>query len=250
MKEGINWQVILAAIPSLLVLFRLNAVRKHFPWLFKPNSEVKEYVNNQRIIMENQRLMMEHMGVSGWDAHYEQVSKSQGVTDGQKSNLKPTWVALARARIIGGYILQMVRSNHSKTKGENIRMKKWIRPDKLTIIFGSLATAANEFLGTGIESGNIAAFFVILFTYLKSNEIINITRYSHGLPVEFRVNSSKLWFTLIGLGLTFYKTYSGEVLSQESIYSIAAMISGYNVYEGNKDVQEAQKEAAGGNHYR
>lgn len=121
-------------------------------------------------------------------------------------------------------------------------MTKWIRPDKLVIIFGLLTTSANEFLGTNIESGNIVAFFVILFTYLKANEIINITRYAHGLPVEFRVNSSKLVFTLIGLGMTLYATYSGEALSQETIYSIAGLISGYNVYEGKKDAQEAIRE--------
>jgi len=57
----------LALIAATTALFRVRKIRKRinrlFPWLSEDESEIKPYINNQLIIMENQRRMMAQMGI-------------------------------------------------------------------------------------------------------------------------------------------------------------------------------------------
>lgn len=229
-REGVTPQTLMLAAPLLFYIFKFQAFKRtmgrYFPGLVKGETVNPVYVGNQMEIKHNLSRLLKERGME-WEAY----------------NSPPPISKQAKTQHIRNYYSY---SHKVIQWGNHIRrvtkMKKWIRPDKLAIIFGVLATSTNEFLGTGIDTGSIAAFFIIMFTYLKQNEIVNITRYAHGLPVEFKVNSTKLWFTLVGLALTFYATYTGENISQETIIAIAGIISGYNVYEGKKDVQEAIRE--------
>lgn len=127
-------------------------------------------------------------------------------------------------------------------------MNKWIKPDKIMIILGTLITAANEYFGWTLDTANVGAFFFMLFTYFKQNEIIKVVRHSHGLPVHFKLNSTKFVFTVAGLLLMVADQAWNIGMGIEGVIAIAVFISGYNAYEGNEDLKKVEHESAG-NHF-
>lgn len=124
---------------ALYVLLRQKKVKrmlaKAFPWLRDDDSEIKEYVSNQVVIMENQRremhnqrLIMETLVVEGWAAPLSQTSQLPSVTDGRKSSLKSICAARVRAVITGASTCRTERLYHSKTnEGSMITMKAYLK---------------------------------------------------------------------------------------------------------------------------
>lgn len=125
------------------------------------------------------------------------------------------------------------------------RNMKWLKPDKLTIILGVLITAANEYFGWTLDTANVGAFFFMLFTFFKQQEIIKIVRYANGLPVAFKINSTKLVFTVLGVLIVALDQVKGMGLGLPEIITIAGFVSGYNIKEGNEDVKKSEAEAQG-----
>ncbi|ANY67321.1 hypothetical protein BBD42_13180 [Paenibacillus sp. BIHB 4019] len=68
-----------AVVMSLFALLKMRAVKKrlrrYIPWLIDDDSPVREYVQNQREIMQNQKLMMERMGLE-WSASTSQINSA------------------------------------------------------------------------------------------------------------------------------------------------------------------------------
>jgi hypothetical protein len=127
----------------------------------------------------------------------------------------------------------------------NQKMSKWIKPDKLMIVIGMLITASNEYFGWALDTENVAAFFFMLFTFFKQQEIIKVVRYAYGLPVAFKINSTKLVFTVLGVLIVALDQVKGMGLGMPEILAIATFVSGYNIKEGNEDVKKSEAEAQG-----
>lgn len=121
-------------------------------------------------------------------------------------------------------------------------MNKWIKPDKLMILIGIIITASNEYFGWTLDTENVAAFFFMLFTFFKQQEIIKIVRYAHGLPVAFKINSTKLVFTFLGVAIVAIDQLKGMGLGLPEIIAIVTFVTGYNIKEGNEDVKKAEQE--------
>ncbi|MFK7695666.1 hypothetical protein [Paenibacillus sp. HJGM_3] len=68
-KNGLTLSSAGAIVFLLLKQRRLKKrLRKFIPWLLQEDNEVKEYVTNQQIIMENQRRMMRKMEIEPCDS--------------------------------------------------------------------------------------------------------------------------------------------------------------------------------------
>lgn len=123
----------LAALTSLMLLliekFGRKLITNQLKRLFhvKDKSEFAQYKANQIIIMENQRLMMRHMGVEEWVAPYSNGKQQLNVTGGRKNSLLQSLAVYAHALITGVRTRTKMALYHSKTRGESIPMKNYLK---------------------------------------------------------------------------------------------------------------------------
>jgi len=125
-----------------------------------------------------------------------------------------------------------------------IDMKKWIRPDSLTVIGGVRAAAVSRFFGFEIDPANILAWAFLLLGYIKAHALVVVVRYANGLPYGFRINSRKTIFTLVAFLFVVCDVAFDLQLPTEIILTVAAAVTGYNYMEAQKDAREAEAEAA------
>lgn len=123
-------------------------------------------------------------------------------------------------------------------------MKKWIRPDALTVLGGILATATTRYFGIEIDPANILAAAILLLGYFKAHEYVTVVRDANGLPTSFRMNSRKFIFTLVAFILIAADIALKLNLGTELIFTITAGVTGYNYAEGKKDAKTAEAEGA------
>jgi hypothetical protein len=210
-----------------LIKHMMRLLHQYLPQYFK---------NDQDEINHKLDLIIHHLGVEGeWGAGETNCEVSTA-----RQNLQYGWVTRFHARRVALFIrLQGIGKLILRRKK---KMNKWIKPDKLTVMGGVIVTAANEYFGWSLDPANLAGFFFILFTYFKQHEILKVVRYSYGLPVKFKVNSTKLVFTVVGLIVTVMDMVYVMGIGQETILMVATFISGYNAYEGNEDVKKSEQE--------
>src|SRR5690606_5391586 len=89
-------------------------LRQYIPWLLEDDSEVKGYIHNQHVIMENQKRIMERMGIE-WHATTLKIDSKSSVMKKEKS-----W----RLLLIMSSIVQSV-GKHMKFGG--MKMKNYLR---------------------------------------------------------------------------------------------------------------------------
>jgi hypothetical protein len=168
MRNGLSLSALGTAIFVLLKQKKVKRkLKKLIPMLFDEESEVKEYVNNQVKIMENQRLMMEHLGVKGWDAHSVNTSRLPKTTNLKRKNLLSSLVVLFRARTTGAFTIQTVRSNHSKIREEYIPMKNNLLSRKFLLAVGtSVLIALNDALGWGFNQDTITSVVTVVVGWI------------------------------------------------------------------------------------
>lgn len=176
-KNG--WSLSTAA--GLTILFfrqrrMRNKLRKYLPFLFQEDSEVKQYIQNQHAIMENQRRIMEHMGVVPWAASSNGTSVKQS-----KRRIGSTFslVALYPAHIVVRCIVYLI------SKG---RMKK-MKLDKVWIagLLGYVAYFVKQFTGFEVPDEMIdkSAELVLLVVMIIAM-IRNMTKSKEAKPVEHK----------------------------------------------------------------
>ncbi|MFC3797890.1 hypothetical protein [Cohnella sp. GCM10012308] len=226
----------------LYALLRVRAVnnklRRMMPYLFAAEELDKEYVDNQHEIMENQRRIMHALGVEPWSpaaTSNDLTPPSRGQTARQRLRF---WVAFFYARSAAR------RENQLFTNWRMKNMKKWFRPDVLTIIAGALVTGANQLLGLDIDPTNIVAAAVLLLGYFKAHEYVTVVRDANGLPTGYKLNSRKLIFTAIAFAFVVLDAIYKLGASIESIVALTTIITGYNWTEAKKDVKTAEAEGA------
>ncbi|WP_271751580.1 hypothetical protein [Cohnella sp. JJ-181] len=123
-------------------------------------------------------------------------------------------------------------------------MKKWFRPDVLTIIGGVLVTAANRLFDLELDPTNIIAAAVLLLGYFKAHEYVTVVRDANGLPTGYKLNSRKLIFTAVAFAIIVVDTIYKLGLSMEIVLTLAGVATGYNYLEAKKDVKTAEAEGA------
>jgi len=74
-------------------------LRQFIPWLLEDDSEVKPYIENQKLIMANQKLIMERMGIECADTstNYLRSETSQVKKQRGQSQLLITMFSIARS---------------------------------------------------------------------------------------------------------------------------------------------------------
>jgi hypothetical protein len=243
-KNGLSVGTIGTVVYVLLKFRKIKQrLRRYLPFLFD-DSEMKTYVENQHVIMENQRRIMAALGVlpaCPENAHTWRTSSDSA--SGRRMSSIFSWAARLRAHAAAARAkLSITKSNISNRRMKI--MKKWIKPDSLTVIGGVIAAAVSKYFGFEIDPANILGAVVLLVGYIKAHELVTVTRDANGLPSGFRVNSRKTIFTAVGFAVMVANVAFGWNLSLELILTLSAGITGYNYFEATKDVKAAEAEAA------
>lgn len=121
-------------------------------------------------------------------------------------------------------------------------MKKWIKPDSLTIFGGVLIAAANKYFGFEIDPANILAAVVLLVGYIKSHELVSVVRDANGLPSKIKINSRKTIFTAVAFACVVADALLKLNLPMDLLLTVAAAVTGYNYLESTKDAKAAEAE--------
>lgn len=248
--KALNLGVLSAAASVIYTLLKTRAVnkrlRRRWPGLFAEERLNQRYLDNQAAIMENQRRMMAAMGVEPAERpgppNANILRTSSSSANERKASSSLFSAALSRARAAARRITSLFTILN--IRGTNNMLKKWIKPDTITIIVGVLVTAANKYFGLEIDPANIFGAMVLLVGYFKAHEIVTVTRDANGLPTGFRFNSRKTIFTLVGFAFMVANVAFGWGLSLDAILPMVAGITGYNYLEANKDVKAAEAEGA------
>jgi len=106
-KHGLSVTTLLGAVflllknPKIKLLIKKSVkktIKKWYPFLFNSDSEIKPYVENQRIIMANQKLIMERMGIECADTSkvYSKSETSQPKKQRGQSQLLVTTFSIVR----------------------------------------------------------------------------------------------------------------------------------------------------------
>ncbi|MGK9250824.1 hypothetical protein [Paenibacillus humicus] len=242
-KNGLSLSALGTAVYVLLKQRKVKqALRRVVPWLLSDDSEVKAYIANQLIIMENQRRTMAVLGVDPVcpeDASISKTSKSF------RRALRTFFISFSAARsralaAVGREPLFTTNSTISKRRKQ--KMKKWFKADSLTVLGAAAAAAATRFFGVEIDVTNIAAAAIILLGYFKAHEYVTVVRGANGLPVGFKANSRKFIFTIVAFGLIAADELFKLGLGNELIFTLTAAVTGYNLVEGKKDAKQAEQE--------
>lgn len=242
-KNGLSLSALGTAVYVLLKQRKVKqALRRVVPWLLSDDNEVKAYVANQLVIMENQRRTMAALGVEPlWpeDAHTSKTSRSF------RRALKTFSISFlaARSRARAAAVQELLSITNSNMRRKRT-MKKWLRADSLTVIGAAAAAAATRLLGVEIDLTNLAAAALVLLGYFKAHEYVTVVRGANGLPIGFKANSRKLIFTLVAFGLIVADELFKLQLGNELIFTLTAAVTGYNLVEGKKDAKEAEQEGA------
>jgi hypothetical protein len=250
-----GWGIgLISSLGTLLyAVFKVRGIKRRIkrfaPYLFDDDPLPEAYVNNQMIIMENQRRIMAAMGVV--PACPPEAPRNATMSSRSKKPSARRYVAwrtsslgaffLARCAALGGMSL-FTKSIIRRLREMN--MKKWIRPDTLTIFAGVLVAAANQYFGIQIDPANILGAAVLLLGYFKSHELITVVRDANGLPSSFRINSRKFIFTAVAFSIVVVNVAMKWDLPQDVILAIAGAVTGYNYLEAQKDAKTAEAEGA------
>ncbi|OXM17312.1 hypothetical protein [Paenibacillus herberti] len=245
-KNGLSLSALGTAVYVLLKQRKVKrALRRVVPWLLEDESEVKAYVANQLIIMENQRRTMAALGVDPLCPEDANISKT---SRNFRRALKTFCISFLAARsraldVVGLETLFTISSPIKKRRKMNM-IKKWFRADSLTVIGAAAAAGATRLFGVEIDLTNLAAATLVLLGYFKANEYVTVVRGANGLPIGFKANSRKFIFTLVAFGLIIADELFKLQLGNELIFTLTAAVTGYNLVEGKKDAKEAEQEAS------
>jgi hypothetical protein len=219
-----------------------SSLKRYFPFLFSDEKEVREYVANQHLIMENQRRMMTAMGVEPACPENAVISRtSSGSTRARKAFFLLSWAESLHVRAA---VARGMSSTTISNQWRKIHMKKWIKPDSLTAFGAVIIAAVNRYFGFEIDPANLIAAAVLLIGYFKSQELVTVVRDANGLPSGFRLNSRKLIFTAVAFLCVVLDELFKLGLSTEILLAVAAGVTGANYLEANKDVKQAEAEGA------
>lgn len=212
-------------------------------------SEFSKYVANQKRIESKVDMLLEERGLI-WVAPLSQTSQLPNATDGRKNSLLRSWMGRLHAVTIGGYTWRMEPLDHSKTKRGNTAMKKWLKPDTLTIFAGIITAAITRYFNVEIDPTNIIAAALILFSYFKAHEYVTIVRDANGLPSGFKINSRKFIFTAVAFAIVVADELMTSIeIPIDVILLMAGSITGFNFVEAKKDAKQAEVEGAKGYDY-
>lgn len=152
-------------------------VMRHLPRKLKMIDNRMDSMDVRMKRMESKIDALMSAGGVSWAAHSAQVSKSQDVTDGRRNSLKPTWETRARAHFIGAFTSLMGRLFRSKTRGENIQMKKKLLSRKfLMALISAGLVIANDGLGLGLDQNTIIAFGTIVVGYIVGEAATDVAK--------------------------------------------------------------------------
>lgn len=147
-KHGLSWSTA-AAVLFLILKQRAmkRKLKRYLPFMFKDEEVNQKYVNNQLIIMENQRRIMEVMGLE-WS--------------GPESPMTPIPTNLSKSYQLSWGV--KIMKNKFKSR------KFWMA------ILGALLVIANETFDLGLSSESQATIVVILVSFIIGESAVDAKR--------------------------------------------------------------------------
>jgi hypothetical protein len=161
LKHGWSVTTFLVALTALLRVRTVRAkLKKHFPMLFSNDSEVKEYVENQRIIMENQRRILSYMGVEVCGALETGINGRTSLKESSNSS-----------RTVKSELLHL-----NKSMGVSHKKKKLLSRKFLLSVVSAVLIILNDGLDLGIDSDTVLAFAGLIATYILGESAVDIAK--------------------------------------------------------------------------
>ena len=147
-KHGLSWSTA-AAVLFLILKQRAmkRKLKRYLPFMFKDEEVNPTYVNNQKTIMENQRMMMERMGLE-WS--------------GPESPMKPIPTSLKKSYQLSWRAMKM--KNKLKSR------KFWIT------ILGAALVVLNETFDLGLSPESQATIVAILISFILGESHVDAKR--------------------------------------------------------------------------
>jgi hypothetical protein len=158
----------------------LRRLRKRLPWLVSgSNSEVKDYVNNQQIIIHNIKRLMERVGLE-WDVPTLKQSRNSAIED--KGSYMHSTVAQSVALDAAlPAILSYTNSNMRRKK----RMNKFKSRKFWMAVVSGLLIVLNDGLDIGLDSETVIAFAGIMATFILGESAVDAKKVRKEQPDDF-----------------------------------------------------------------
>jgi len=135
-KNGVNLSLIGTVLYLLLRHRKVKAkLKRHFPWMFANDSEVADYVTNQKVIIHNLKRLMEREGME-WNVPTLKQSANSAIED-KASYIHSTVASLAAQGAARRGIWSYTNSNMRRKKNMREYLKKLGRT-KFQALIGSL----------------------------------------------------------------------------------------------------------------
>lgn len=226
-KNGLSW-VTIAGIAVLLFKNKRikKGLQKHLPPAFRDYEDER-----LDLILKQQREILRRLGDEMWpnnDVRHSGPWTSSSVRHKRKSFIS-CWAESITVRI----------ARHNINYLGRVKKMKWFKPEFLVFVVGAVVVVLNDRFGWGLTQEGVVAFFVAVGGYLLQQGIINLKTDGKGAFAGIKINSRKLIFTLVAAAFIGLNELMELGYSQEVIWTVAALVTGYNVAEGAKDAKDA-----------
>jgi uncharacterized membrane protein len=162
-KNGLTLSALGTALYVLLKQRKVKKrLRKFLPWILDDDSEIKEYVQNQKIIMEQLNLLLQERGIV-WDA--KRLGMKDYTTNGKTSSTS-RWVAFFYAHFAG------LRMKFNTKRGMRRMNKFKSRKFWLTVVT-ALLVIANDGLQLNLPSEAIMTVAGVVISYIVGESYID-----------------------------------------------------------------------------
>jgi hypothetical protein len=227
-KHGWSLAALGGAVFSLLKIRRIRKqLQRHLPPVFRDRDDER-----LDMIIDQNNEIIRRLGGEPWPNLNARQSEVWRPCSAQRKRLSFTfsWVGSTPAR-----------SARRFTNYQNGRVKKmkWLRPEFLVFVVGVLVFVLNEQFGWELKQESVVAFFVTVGGYLTQQGLVNIKRGADGAFAGMSVNSRKMILTLVGALLIGLNEVMQLGFDQDTIWGVAALITGYNALEGTLDAKTA-----------
>lgn len=165
----------------VFVILRQRKVKRKLqrlvPMLFSEDSEVKEYVQNQKVIIRNLKILFTFLGVEGeWNA---------GTSQSEKKDCRVRFTSLPKAGWLARYAgLFIPKQRIFQFRKEKMNMNKFKSRKFILAVVGAILIILNDGLDLGIDSNTVLAFAGLLATWIVGESAIDATRTAKGASYE------------------------------------------------------------------
>ena len=139
-------------------------IKKIIPWLFQDDSEVKNYVENQKRIESKLDLLLKERGLT-WNAPI-----SKRLEANTQTNSSRRFILLQRGLSIVQYVKKRMNLRRKRNMQKFKSRKFWMA------VVTAILVVLNDGLDLGVDSDTVLAFAGIVATWILGESAVDATR--------------------------------------------------------------------------